>query len=162
MTALSLVNSEFVALIDDCDFHRISRFRWKVRSIQGKIRTLRYAYAFITINKKQQTLFLHHAIVGKARKPLVIDHKDRDGLNNQKHNLRKCTRSQNQANRISHRKFKGVWTRRRKVTRPWRANIQVNGKAINLGNYSTEIEAAKAYNEGALKYFGEFALLNKL
>jgi len=88
-----------------------------------------------------------------------IDHKDRNTLNNKMDNIREATQSQQNANRrpFRDRKFKGVYDNGNK----WRARIGLKRKVINLGSFSSETEAAKRYDEEAIKYFGEFALTNK-
>lgn len=96
-----------------------------------------------------------------------IDHKKRDATINA--DLRPATASQNNANRAKPKtrdgipttsKYKGVsWFKRDKK---WKVNITVNKKHIYLGVYDSEVEAAKAYNEAAIKFFGEFACLNNL
>ena len=88
-----------------------------------------------------------------------IDHKDRVVSNNQLENLRLCTLSQNQWNRLKQKNntsgYKGVsW---HKQGKKWRAIIQIYYKYINLGLFPTKEEAASAYNEAAKKYHGEFA-----
>jgi hypothetical protein len=94
-----------------------------------------------------------------------IDHQDGNGLNNQKYNLRICTTAQNGANqRTQSRKkssrFKGVnWDKDRQK---WYAHIKVNQVLKNLGRFSSEIEAAKAYNKAAIIAFGKFAKLNEV
>jgi hypothetical protein len=93
---------------------------------------------------------------------MFVDHIDHNGLNNRRSNLRLCTAQQNARN---HRpqlrgssKYKGVsWRQDGKV---FRALIWHNGKSINLGRFKNEIDAAKAYDKAAKKYFGEFAYLN--
>jgi len=97
----------------------------------------------------------------------MVDHIDRDGLNNQKSNLRVCTNSQNSCNKIAHSdrrasKYKGIGHTKRNRTKKWSAKICVNGKQKGLGSFLTEREAAEAYNVAALKYHGEFANLNVL
>jgi hypothetical protein len=54
--------------------------------------------------------------------------------------------------------FKGVC--RGKNSKKWSSQIYKKNKKINLGLFTAEIEAAKAYNEAAIKYHGEFARLN--
>ena len=61
--------------------------------------------------------------------------------------------------RISNKSgYRGV--SRQRQTRKWRAAIGVNGKHIYLGLYETKEEAAVAYDEAALKYYGEHAVVN--
>lgn len=95
---------------------------------------------------------------------ILVDHKNRDSLDNQRRNLRVCTRSQNMCNRNmfknSQTRYKGVHLR--SDTGKYRAYIQINGSMIHLGQYTNPVEAARAYNKAAKKYHGEFACLNKI
>lgn len=89
-----------------------------------------------------------------------IDHMDGNGLNNRKLNLRFCTHAENLRNRkksrINTSGYKGVFSAGRK----WRAQIGVNRKRIWLGSFENKIDAALAYNKAAVRYHGEFAVLN--
>ena len=91
-----------------------------------------------------------------------VDHKSGDGLDNRRSNLRSATRSQNQANKFKKEntssRFKGVYQRRN--YRRFRAHIRVHGEEIHVGDFDSEIEAARAYDAAARKYHGEFARLN--
>ena len=92
---------------------------------------------------------------------LYVDHKDRDGLNNQKFNLRLTTQIQNRANscsRIGVSKYKGVVLN--KPCKFWRARISFMRKSYALGYFINEIDAAKAYDTAAVKFHGEYANLN--
>ena len=95
-----------------------------------------------------------------------IDHIDGNKSNNKIYNLRLCTSSQNSANRRKQKNasltsiYKGVSLRAGKHRKPWRASINCNGKAIFIGQFGTEIEAAKAYDNKAREFFGEFSLVN--
>lgn len=108
---------------------------------------------------------MHRVILeyyGKEIENIGTDHKNGNGLDNQKHNLRIANKQQNNFNQKSYNnsssKFKGItWD---KESKRWRANITVSGKYIYLGRFNDEIEAAQAYNNAALKYQGEFARLN--
>lgn len=105
-----------------------------------------------------------HQLILFSPKPLEIDHVDGNGLNNQRMNLRICTHLQNTMNRKKSKGkssvFKGVvWN---KEKNNWRARIRVNKKLIHLGYFFIEAEAAKIYNIAAVKYFKEFARLNKV
>lgn len=95
---------------------------------------------------------------------LEIDHKDGDGLNNQRSNLRIATHQQNCGNRrISKNNtsgFKGV--RKYRHYNKYVARIRVNYRAIHLGYFDDPISAAIAYNRAAKHHFGEFARLNEI
>jgi hypothetical protein len=91
-----------------------------------------------------------------------VDHVNGDTLDNRRENIRVCTHTQNMMNRRklspTSSRYKGVSARGKK----WRAYIRVGGKLIHIGTFCDEEEAARAYNEYANKYFGEYALLNDL
>ena len=92
------------------------------------------------------------------------DHKDLNKLNNQKYNLRPCNKSQNRSNTKKQKgnyssKYKGVcWNN---AMNGWQAQIKVMGNTKYLGCFAGEWQAAQIYNKAAIKYFGNFALLNE-
>jgi AP2 domain. len=90
-----------------------------------------------------------------------VDHKNRNGLDNRRSNLRLCSDMQNKHNMAPYKNnksgLKGVTFFQGKY---WRATIVVNKKQISLGLYKTPGEAARAYDEAALANFGEFARIN--
>jgi len=109
----------------------------------------------------RKTIQLSRYILDYFRKK-DIDHKNHDHFDNTNENLRIVTTSQNCANKrklaICTSKYKGVcWA---EWANKWRVKIEVRGNLIHIGYFKNEIEAAKAYNEATIKYFGEFALLN--
>src|SRR3990167_7283870 len=98
-------------------------------------------------------------------KDMNIDHINGNKLDNRKNNLRFCNQQGNSANMDKHGKYKykGItlctdWNRKKK----WGAQISIKRKNMHLGRYLTPEEAALAYNIAAIKYFGEFARLNKI
>lgn len=144
------------AVVDDEDFELLSQFKWSA----SKHRKTYYARG--VVNGKMQDM---HRLVMEAKKNEMIDHKDRNGLNNQRSNLRICSHVQNAANRSStgSSKYRGVYYWVRKGRRPkWRACIQSNRKYRVIGSFDNEKEAAIAYNKAATEQHGEFANLNRI
>lgn len=100
-----------------------------------------------------------HRFVINAPSRKEVDHWDREGLNNQKYNLRLGTRSLNNGNSVGWNKqtssqFKGVtW---HKIAKKWM--VRVANRYVGL--FADEIDAATAYDKAAKNYYGEFALLN--
>ena len=93
---------------------------------------------------------------------LVVDHIDRNGLNNCRANLRLCTAAQNMRNIVSNvgatSRYKGVhWNKRMKR---WAAAIQFEKKKYHLGYFTDQIAAAKAYDKKAGQLHRQFACLN--
>lgn len=144
----------FVAFVDDEDYERINKHKWYVMAARHGWR------AGTRYNPGDKTSTYMHSLVLQTAQ--TVDHIDRNGLNNQKSNLRLCTTSQNVANSGKRSNntsgFKGVYFC--KCTNKWRAEIKVDGNKKCLGRYSTKEEAALAYNTGAKHYFGEFAYQN--
>ncbi len=148
------------AIIDDEDFALVSQYRWNAweRHRPGRSDGP-YAQATIRLpNGRTTTIRMHSLIMGSPG----VDHKNGDGLDNTRGNLRLATSVQNGANQRPNlgtsSAYKGVsWHRDR---RKWQANIGVAGKQRYLGLFSDEEDAARAYDDAAREAFGEFALLN--
>ena len=153
------VGRDKVALVDDEDFDRLVAFNW----FWQRRRKTFYASRNLTIGGRHTARRMHEDIL-PFREGFIRDHKDGNGLNNQKSNLRYCSYSQNALNSIVPRNevgFRGV-SFDPKCKLPYYARIVSNGKRYSLGRFSTAIEAAKAWNLKALELFGEFARLNSL
>lgn len=146
-----------VAIVDAADYEALSAFKWFY--LENKKKRTGYAYR---TTKDHKTVLMHRQLMS-AEKGQQTDHRDGDGLNNRRDNLRLCTHLQNQYNRDSPRKnktsrFKGVhWLKRDNI---WRAVICAAGRRIPLGYFSDEVEAARVYDAAAIKHHGEFARLN--
>ncbi len=154
----------FVTIVDDEDYNLVSPYSWYVYTNKNRSNQF-YAHHGDWNNdtKTLKIIKMHRLIMGVTDPKVHIDHKDGDGLNNQRYNLRICTSRQNSRNKACWEhtsKYKGVcW---RADSKKWRAYITVNYKRKNIGTFSSEAEAAEAYNKFALKYFKEFAKLNDL
>ena len=141
----------------------IEQYKWHLHSSDGYVSS-----AWYDENGIQHKILLHQTIVYLSGKQIKngeeIDHEDRNTLNNLENNLRVITDSQNQYNsKIRNDNIsgsKGVsWN---KTMKKWQAQIMVNNKHIHLGYFSIIADASKAYNAAAIKYHGEFAVLNKV
>lgn len=154
-----VLSSGHTTVIDDADFPIIDGYGWYL-SVGKGVNKL-YVQARSKSDYRVKVL-MHRLILGVSGN-VQVDHRDGNGLNNRRDNLRECTQSQNLANQIRHDKdkttspYKGV-DRNRNM---WRARIGINGKRINLGQFDSEIMAASMYNKAALEVFGEFARINE-
>lgn len=162
MKLIPLTQGQY-ALVDDSDYDWINQWKWQAQ----KGATTYYAVRTDYSNGKRNAIliYMHCLILGiKKGSGVKGDHKDRNGLNNQRNNLRVATWSQNAANRRSFTNsssnYLGVgW---HKPTGKWAAYIRKENKQYHLGLFDSEIEAAKTYNSKAKELHGEFANLNKV
>lgn len=146
-----------VALVDDQDFEWLSQWKWSVLITSWTDYAVRSEYVG---NYRQKTIRMHRFILG-AKKGQEIDHHDRNGLNNQRNNLRFCSGSQNMGNVGSKphtSKFKGVC--RPTGYKKWWAQIKRNGKNTLIGVFDREEDAALAYDKAAIETFGNYARIN--
>ena len=148
-----------LTLVDDEDYEWLSQYKWYLRG-----RSNSYAVRDIYIgNGKDFHQSMHREIMQVTDPKIEVDHRNRNGLDNQRSNLRVATRIQNAQN-VGPRKgnssgYKGVgWD---KSQRKWKAGIRSNGKSKYLGSYNDPVLAAKAYDRAARELFDpEFAYLN--
>lgn len=145
-----------VALVDDEDFNFLNQWKWFAIKAKRRYYAVRKESYF---SGKRKIIFMHRVIL-KTPQGLETDHKDRNGLNNQRSNIRVCTERQNQGN-CGLRKdnvtgYKGVsWWEGRVVV-----HIKAKGKKLYIGSFPDVISAAHAYDKRAKEIFGEFAGLN--
>jgi hypothetical protein len=151
-----------VAIVDDADYEWLKQRKWHYHiGKQGE----RFGYA-ASRNKKGQypyrKLVMMNNVIMNPPKGYEVDHINHNRIDNRRCNLRICTPLENCKNKtkfitkkgVSH--YKGAYL----YNHRWASYISVNKKTIYLGRYPNEIEAAKAYDRAALKYFGEYAGTN--
>jgi len=156
MKTISL-SQGFVALVDDADYVQVSAYKWsatKARNTVYGIRKIR------TAEGRTTSQLLHRFITGVTDPSIDVDHRDHNGLNNQRYNLRKTVRGEHDGNRRKTHgssQYKGVsWS---KDKGKWRACIRIE-RTVHLGYFSDEVTAAHAYDEAARMRFGSFAKCN--
>lgn len=159
MKTITLKTGENV-LVDD-DFVLEEGFSLSVLVQKKKHFITKYIVAQRCRNGKKEFAYLHRLVMN-AKKGQIVDHIDGDSFDNRKSQLRFCTHSENIANQRRHKKqfinapFKGVY----KYKNKYKAQINYKGKTYYLGFYEIAKEAARRYDQEALKLFGEFATLN--
>jgi hypothetical protein len=141
------------ALVDDSHFAALNKHKWHCESSGG------YAVRHVREEGKVRRISMHRLLMGEPA-GMEVDHRNGDRLDNRLNNLRICTKAENRRNRIATAKsgYKGVSLEKGR----WRASIRVGGKTLHLGSFPSAKEAAAAYNQAALREFGDFAWLNTL
>lgn len=125
---------------------------WKIlRDKKGRIRS-------VYTSDGVKSIYLHRHIM-KPHHADIVDHIDGNPLNNCRHNLRVTSQANNTLNRAPNRgkQYKGVSARTNGM---YRARITVDGICYSLGDFTTELEAAKAYDAEAKILHGKYARLN--
>jgi hypothetical protein len=137
------------AYVDVADYEWLSQWKWHT---QGG-----YAVRY----EKKKLIYMHRQITG-APKGKVVDHKNRNRLDNTRTNLRICTHAENTQNarkiQGTHSRFKGVSYRKERDK--YFAQIYHHGNQNYLGLFVKETDAARAYDRKAVELFGEFARVN--
>lgn len=153
VVAIPLTQGKF-ALIDSVDLTLVESRRWCAIRLEGGIW---YAQSSIWVNGRSTSMYMHRLILGTPR-GMKTDHRDGDGLNNRRSNLRSATHSENMRNakcRVDSRSgYKGV--RFVPQTGHWIARLATK----RVGTFATAEEAARAYDAAATDLYGEFARTN--
>jgi len=142
--------------VDDSDYDWLNQWKWRVEVSKWSIYAVRTDYSNGKKNVRMARLILN--IIDPK---MQAEHIDRNGLNNQRSNLRIATNQQNSINQVGCNKtskYKGVHYNKKRHY--FCAQIKVNYRSTHIGNFKSEIEAAMAYDKKAKELFGEFAYLN--
>ena len=148
-----------VAIIDDTDYELVRFKKW--HKCKPPNSSTFYAYMRPTTAGVRKRVAMHRLLMGDSANGLKVDHANFNGLDNRRSNLRVVTNSQSNAyrkvSRNNHCGLKGV---RLGGAGRWRASIRIDGKLMHLGMFSSPFRAAIAYDEAAVKHWGEFACTN--
>lgn len=147
------------AIVSDKDFDIVSQFKWQAANING----LWYAVRRSSRKTGKRTaIYMHRFILGITSSDILVDHKDRNGLNNSRSNLRTTSRSGNGANRKSSKGSSSIYlgVHFYNKSKKWIATIRKDGSKIYAGSFEREIDAAIAYDKNAKIIHGEYANLN--
>ena len=144
-----------IAKVSDRDYAELNHWKWCAHKRDNTFYAVRNVY---TSSGKQVTAYMHRVILNLMGYRTKGDHKDGDGLNNQRSNLRPATDSQSMMNRgLSKNNTSGVrgvtWD---KAHGAWLAQIGIKGKHINLGRFKRLTQAAKCRHKAEVKYHGKF------
>jgi hypothetical protein len=143
------------AMIDEEDYARVSQHTWYAL----KLRDTTYAISYLD-GRNVQYEYLHRFLMNPPD-GMQVDHRDRNGLNCTWVNMRICTAQQNQRNSRALNNTTGYRGVEETRYGKFSARILVDvGVRLNLGNFNTAQEAARAYDTAAVEYHGEFATLN--
>ncbi len=133
-------------MVDDEDYDLLRVYSWRAR------RNKATWYAVTDINRKVTRM--HRLIMGVTDPAIKVDHDDHNGLNNQRYNLHTSTDLENSANRVKldgcYSMYKGV-ARSSSISKPWRAQITINGKKKHLGVFVSEREAAEVLRSSSAR-----------
>lgn len=154
MKKIKLTQNKY-ALVDDSDFEKLNKFKW----FPDKGGNTFYVVRNSKDSKGKHKKVRMHQEIMKTPRGMETDHRDGNGLNNQRKNLRICTKSQNQHNRGKYQcntsGFKGVSWHKNKEK--WESQIRVDGTLKHLGSFLNKIEAYEAYCKACIKYHKEFS-----
>ena len=148
------------ALVSRRDYYSLRRYKWYA---ERKLHTWYAKRKQTMTNGKQCHVWMHRVILNLKRGDTRQgDHRNGNGLDNRRCNLRIATHAQNTYNsrkhRNTHNPYIGVF--RNSTNSSWVAVIRHNKSPIYLGSFSDSIDAAKAYDKQAKKLRGKFAKLN--
>lgn len=161
MSKLIPLTQGYSAIVDDEDYDWLMRWKWHAtKSAGGSFYARRNSLSAEVFNRRV-VITMHRTILGVIDNPSVlVDHINRDGLDNRRTNLRLCNKSQNGCNSLPRRgssKYKGV-SRKGGM---WVAQISDGSRRRSLGYFQNELDAAAIYDEMAIRIHGAFALTNQ-
>lgn len=152
-----------VALVDDQDFEYLNQWKWHIHSKSSIYASRSFNYKSAETGKWTcKQIFMHHIIL-PTPEGLFVDHINGNRLDNTRKNLRLCTIEENARNsKACNNKGNPKGITWKPSLKKWEAKIRANKKTLYLGVYKEIEDAARAYDEAAKIYFGDFARLNNV
>lgn len=146
-------------IVDNADYGIASVNHWHPH----KGRSTFYASRLKYTDGKPKRVYLHRELLGITDPKIQVDHEDGNGLNCQRENLRIASNSQNHQGKMTRpahftSRFRGVYWH--KQNQNWCAEIKLLRQKKHIGSFTNEVDAARAYDEAAGHFFGEFAQRN--
>lgn len=149
---IALTRGHF-AIVDETDAESVAAHCWHLVSTPDRV----IAAAASRIGERR--VYMHHLLIGEPRAGQEVDHINGDPLDNRRSNLRVTDRRGNGRNlHPAPGAFKGIYWR--KDTNRWTATINPDRRSVSLGCFDRAEDAARAYDEGARRLFGQFACVN--
>ncbi len=149
MARIELANGKGFAVVDSIDAPLASRYLWCLQKGRRGV-----SYAASREHGTRKKLYLHHLIHGQPAPGVLVDHRDRDGLNCRRENLRSATYAQNSVNSVfGNGRYKGVSLVGK---RRWHTTVA----NIHIGTFASPEEAARAYDRELVRLYGDFARTN--
>lgn len=128
---------KYTLLFDDYSYNLYLRYTWRLNSCDKRMYLIRHG-------EKNTTVLFHRQLLGLDKMDgMVVDHIDGNSLNNQIENLRLCSISDNNRNKVNKTPTKGYYFNKERNL--WQSQLKINGKTVCLGKFNTEQEAADVY-----------------
>lgn len=165
--AIIQLSRGYECLVDDQDYEALRIFQW---TADVQVATAKYERIYAArwpwpgVGLPRPKIYMHRVIVNPPP-DFLVDHRNGNGLDNRRKNLRIATWAQNRAN---HNQWTFGTNRYKGVTRDhggWRARItrvleDGSQEYLYSANFNDEVTAARAYDAAVLRLFGEFAQTN--
>lgn len=148
------------AIVDDCDYEYLTQWKWFARKGNAHSDPTYYAVRnqYIPgVRPQWRRVAMHLEVARRSDLPLddgLVDHQDRNGLNNRRSNLRIVSPSESNRNRRawSRTGFKGVT---RLPSGRYRARVKRGGRDVHIGVFGTPLEADQAFRATTNACLGE-------
>jgi len=141
------------AIVDAADYEWLSKHKWYAQARRdGK-------GFYAARNRGRQTVFMHREIM-QTPEGKVVDHRNGNGADNRRANMRNCTQDENRLNSRARGREKSEFTGVFRKGNKWEAQFKYKGRRYYLGLYDDPVEAAKARDRMAYALAGPFVYLN--